>query len=94
MKELKRIIRYWGELLEERWRALSLKKQRRLMLRIFLGYALLNILVLVKVFYDIATSSTKMTVEHIENPVLRRPKPAVAPPDSILKKQKNKLYGK
>lgn len=74
-------------------RAMPVKKQHRYTLPLFAGYALLSVIVLLKVCYDVAHSDNAMTIEHIENPI-RRNKSSVSPQDSINKilKRKNKDF--
>src|SRR5690606_40998263 len=72
---------------------MPVKKQHRYTLPLFAGYALLSVIVLLKVCYDVAHSDNAMTIEHIENPI-RRNKSSVSPQDSINKilKRKNKDF--
>jgi hypothetical protein len=92
MKKLRTKISKWFDRLDEQWRELPLKRQHRYTLLLFAGYALLSLVVILKVCYDVAQSNNKITVEHIENPVIRQKKSPVSPQDSISKILKNKLY--
>ncbi len=92
MKKLRTKISKWFDRLDEQWRELPLKRQHRYTLLLFAGYALLSLVVILKVCYDVAQSNNKITIEHIENPVIRQKKSPVSPQDSISKILKNKLY--
>jgi hypothetical protein len=74
------------------WRALPVKKQHRYTLLLFAGYALLSVVVLLKVCYDVAQSNNAITIEHIENPIIKQKKSPVSPQDSITTILKNQLY--
>lgn len=92
MKNLRTIINSRIDRLDERWRELPWKKQHRYMLLLFAGYALLSIIVLVKVCYDVGKSNEGINIEHIENPVIKQNKSSAQSQDSISKILKNKLY--
>jgi len=92
MKNLRIIISSRLDQLDERWRALPLKKQHRYTLLLFLGYALLSLFVIIKVCYDLGKHNTAMPIEHIVNPVINQKKPAGIPQDSISIILKNKMY--
>jgi hypothetical protein len=92
MKKLRTKISKWFDRLDEQWRELPLKRQHHYTLLLFAGYALLSLVVILKVCYDVAQSNNKITIEHIENPVIRQKKSPVSPQDSISKILKNKLY--
>src|SRR5690606_7462617 len=91
MKNLRTTINNWFDKLDERWRSMPVKKQHRYTLLLFLGYALLSFVVLLKVCYDVAQSDNTMTIEHIENPMNRQSKPSVSPQDSINTILKSKM---
>ena len=91
MKNLRTTISNWFDKLDGQWRAMPVKKQHRYTLLLFLGYALLSVVVLLKVCYDVAKSDNTLTIEHIENPI-RQNKSSVSPQDSmttILKRKNN-----
>ncbi len=90
MKNLRTTINNWFDKLDGQWRAMPVKKQHRYTLLLFAGYALLSIIVLLKVCYDVAHSDNTMTIEHIENPI-RQNNSSVSPQDSIktILKDKN-----
>ncbi|MFT3945577.1 MAG: nitrogen regulatory IIA protein [Agriterribacter sp.] len=92
MKKLRTAISNWFDRLDEQWRAMPVKKQHRYTLLLFAGYALLSFVVLVKVCYDVAKTDNKITIEHIENPVIKQNKSSASPQDSIITILKNKLY--
>lgn len=92
MKNLRTIINNRIDKLDERWRALPWKKQHRYMLLLFASYALLSVIVIVKVCYDVGKPKEGMSIEHIENPVIKQKKSSVPSQDSISKILKNKMY--
>lgn len=92
MKKLRTAICDWFDKLDGRWRAMPVKKQHRYTLLLFAGYALLSVAVLIKVCYDVAQSDNNITIEHIQNPVIRQNKSPVSPQDSITTILKRKMY--
>lgn len=90
MKNLRTAISNWFDKLDGQWRAMPVAKQHRYMLLLFAGYALLSVIVLLEVCYDVAHSDNTMTIEHIENPI-RQNNSSVSPQDSIktILKDKN-----
>ncbi|WP_312331322.1 nitrogen regulatory IIA protein [Sphingobacterium sp.] len=92
MKKLRTKISKWFDRLDEQWQQLPVKRQHRYTLLLFAGYALLSLVVILKVCYDVAQSNNKITIEHIENPVIQQKKSPVSQQDSISKILKNKLY--
>jgi len=82
MKNLRTTINNWFDKLDGQWRAMPVKKQHHYTLLLFSGYALLSVIVLLKVCYDVALSDNAMTIEHIENPI-RQNNSSVSPQDSI-----------
>lgn len=71
MKNLRINIDKYFNQLDDRWRALTVKKQHQYTLYFFLGYLLLTTLVIAKVWYETRTSKNDLKIEHIENPVLK-----------------------
>ncbi len=92
MKNLRTTISNWFDKLDGQWRAMPVKKQHRYTLLLFLGYALLSVVVLLKVCYDVAKSDNTLTIEHIENPINRKNNSSVSPQDSIRTILKDKNY--
>ena len=90
MKNLRTAISNWFNKLDGQWRAMPARKQHRYTLLLFAGYALLSVIVLLKVCYDVAHSDNTMTIENIENPINRQNKSSVSPQDSINKILKRK----
>ncbi|AZA56502.1 nitrogen regulatory IIA protein [Chryseobacterium shandongense] len=76
MKKLRANIDRYFDKLDDRWRALPLRKQHQYTLYFFVGYLLLTIAVIGKVMYDTVESGNDMYIEHIENPVLKSKTPA------------------
>lgn len=92
MKNLRTTINNWFDKLDGQWRAMPVKKQHHYTLLLFAGYALLSIIILIKVCYDVAQSDNTLTIEHIENPINGQNKSSVSPQDSmttILKRKNN-----
>lgn len=92
MKNLKTKLNTWCNKLNEQWRTLPLKRQHRYMMLLFAGYALLSIVVIGKVCYDVGNSSNGIKIEHIENPVIHINKSPVYLRDSISTILKHKMY--
>lgn len=82
--------RYFDQL-DERWRALPLRKQRQYTLYFFVVYLLLTVVVIGKVMYDTSKSGNNMVIKHIENPVLKNGNPAKLQ-DSVSTILKNQIY--
>lgn len=92
MKNLGTLLSNRLDRLREQWRALPVKKQHRYTLLLFTGYALLSVFVLLNVCFDEGNPGNGITIEHIENPVIRRNRPAVSLQDSISMILKHKMY--
>ncbi len=82
--------RYFDQL-DERWRALPLRKQRQYTLYFFVVYLLLTVVVIGKVMYDTSKSGNNIVIKHIENPVLKNGNPAKLQ-DSVSTILKNQIY--
>lgn len=83
--------RYFDQL-DDRWRALPVRKQHQYTLYFFLGYLMLTAGVIAKVWYDTGKSENDMHIEHIENPVLKKKESPASLQDSISIILKNKIY--
>lgn len=83
--------RYFDQL-DNRWRALPMRKQHKYTLYFFLGYLMLTAGVIAKVWYDTGKSENDMHIEHIENPVLKKKESPASLQDSISIILKNKIY--
>jgi hypothetical protein len=88
MKNLRASLDKWFGKLDERWQALPVRKQHRYTLYFFVGYLLLTIGVIFKVWYDTENPSNGLVIKHIENPVQKKQVPAALQDTSstILKK--------
>jgi hypothetical protein len=75
MKTIRINIDKWFEKQDKSWRALSVDKQRRYTLCLFLVYLLLTAVVILKVWYDIANSDNRMVIGHIDNPAGKKESP-------------------
>jgi len=71
MKKLKETIHRYFEKIDNRWKRLSLKKQHQYVVVLFIGYLLLTITVIFKIWYDKGSNKDKMQINHIENPVMK-----------------------
>lgn len=91
MKNLRTAISNWLDKLDGQWRAMPVAKQHRYTLLLFAGYALLTVIVLLEVCYDVAHSDNTMTIEHIEN-LIRQNNSSVSPQDSITTILKDKNH--
>ncbi len=83
--------RYFDQL-DDRWRALPVRKQHKYTLYFFLGYLMLTAGVIAKVWYDTGKFENDMHIEHIENPVLKKKESPASLQDSISIILKNKIY--
>ncbi len=83
--------RYFDKL-DDRWRALPLRKQHQYTLYFFVGYLLLTTMVIGKVWYDTKKSDNSMVIEHIENPVLKKKESPARLQDTVSTILKNKIY--
>lgn len=75
MKTIRKNIGKWFDKQDKSWRALSLDKQRRYTLCLFLVYLLLTAVVILKVWYGMAKSDNRMVIKHIDNPVRKKESP-------------------
>ena len=83
--------RYFDKL-EDRWRAMPLRKQHRYTLYLFIGYFLMTTGVIFKVWYDTSKFGNNMAIEHIENPVLKKSERPAKLQDTLSTILKNKFY--
>lgn len=91
MKTIRINIDKWFDKQDKSWRALSIDRQRRYTLWLFLVYLLLTAVVILKVWYDTAKSDNSMVIEHIDNPVRKKESPA-SQLDTLSTKLKEKIY--
>lgn len=77
--------------LDERWRALPLRRQHQYTLYFFTAYVLLTAAVIGKVMYETSKSGNDIVIEHIENPALKSKSP-VKLQDSLSTILKNQIY--
>jgi hypothetical protein len=92
MKKFRENMNRYFDKLDERWRALPLRKQHQYTLYFFVGYLLLTAGVIFKVWYDTAKSDNDMVIEHIENPVLKKNESPTRLHDTVSTILKNKIY--
>ena len=72
MKRIRTAISNWLDRQDERWRALPLHRQQRYTMYFFAAYLLLTAAVFLKIWYDMATSGSRMFIEHIHSPVRKK----------------------
>lgn len=92
MKKLRENIDRFFDKLDDRWRALPVGKQHLYTLYFFVGYLLLTVGVVAKVWYDTSQSKNDMRIEHIENPVLKQNESPAKLQDTLSTILKNKIY--
>jgi hypothetical protein len=92
MRKLRANLDKWFEGLDERWRALTLRKQQQYTLYFFIGYLLLTVAVIFKVCLDTAKSNDDMEIKHIENPALKKEVSPALIQDTLITILKNKIY--
>ncbi len=92
MKKLRAKIDRYFDKLDERWRALPMRKQCRYTLYFFTGYLLLTTGVIFKVLYDVGKSDNTMVIEHFEKPVLQKKESPALVQDTLQTILKNKFY--
>lgn len=84
MKKLRAHMDKWFDNLDQRWRKLPVRNQRKYTLYFFLGYVLISAGVFLKIWYDEGKSNQGIIIEHIENPVIKKDEPAKRTVDTIL----------
>lgn len=82
----------WFNKLDMQWRALPVQQQYKYLVYCFLGYLILTIAVILKVWYETGKSKHSLAIEHIENPVVKKKKSTMSLQDSLLKIIKNKSH--
>ena len=92
MKKVRAEMNRYFEELEERWRAMPLRKQHRYTLYFFVGYLLLTAAVICKVCYDTAKSGNDRIIEPIKKPVLKMTESPTILQDTIVTILKNQIY--
>ncbi|WP_140487026.1 nitrogen regulatory IIA protein [Flavobacterium sp. GSA192] len=92
MKKIRANMDSYFDKVDDRWRALPLRKQYKYLLYCFLVYLILTIAVILKVWYDTGKSNHRVVIEHIENPVVKKKESAVLSQDSLLKNKKNRRH--
>lgn len=92
MKNLKINMDKWFDKQEEQWIAMSVKKQHQYILYFFMGYVLLTAVVIFKVWYDITKTDNGISIEHIQNPILKKKESATSLQDSLSIILKNKIH--
>lgn len=75
MKNIRENMNKWFEKLDCRWKDLPIGKQHQYTLFLFVGYILLTVGVIFKVWYDMGKLDNNIVIEHIENPVTNKRNP-------------------
>jgi len=78
MKKLRENMDTCFNKLDMQWRALPMQQQYKYLLYCFLGYLILTIAVILKVWYDTGKSNHRLAIEHIENPVVKKKESAIS----------------
>ena len=92
MENLRTNIDLWLIQFDERWRALSLKKQYKYILYCFISYMILTIVVTLSVWFETRKDSSKLDVERIENALLKKNESTASLRDSLLLIIKNRKH--
>ncbi|WP_454045073.1 nitrogen regulatory IIA protein [Chryseobacterium sp. Marseille-Q8038] len=80
--------------LDDHWRELPVKKQRKYTLYFFLFYTILTLIVVAKVGVDAGAVDPEVAIRHIENPVGKAERSSQKKTDSISINLKNENNGK
>ncbi|AZB32427.1 MULTISPECIES: hypothetical protein [Weeksellaceae] len=92
MKKLRENIDRFFDRLDENWRAMPVRKQHQYTLYLFVGYLLMTVGVVAKVWYDTSQSKNDMHIDHIENPVLKQNENPARLQDTLKTILKNQIY--
>ncbi|MEM8522911.1 hypothetical protein RCH19_002925 [Flavobacterium sp. PL12] len=92
MENLRTNIDLWLIQFDERWRALSLKKQYKYILYCFISYMILTIVVTLSIWSETRKDSSKLDVERIENALLKKNESTASLRDSLLLIIKNRKH--
>ncbi len=85
MKKLRGNIDKFYDRLDENWRSMPIGKQRQYIRYLFVGYLLLTLGMIAKVWYDTRKSNNDMEIKHIENPIFRKSESPVKLQDTLSK---------
>lgn len=80
------------KVLEHWWNSLPLKKQQQYTRILFISYALLTVIILLNVFFEIAQPENNIKIEHIKPPELQGGKSPASMQDTVSIIIKNKIY--
>ena len=80
----------WFNKQEQRWQALTIKKQHQYTLCFFIVYLILTVGVIFEVWYNSGHSDPDMVIEPIENTLLKKKESPAALLDSLSIIKKNK----
>lgn len=92
MKKFRKNMDPYFDRLDEKWRALPIRKQHLYALCFFVGYLLLTAGVVFKVWYDTGKPNNDMHIEPIENPVLEKKERPANLQDTVTTIINNKTY--
>lgn len=92
MKKLRANLDTYFEGLDERWKALTLRKQHQCTLYFFTFYLLLTAGTICKVWHDTAKPESDSAIAPIENRVLKKNESAASLQDTVSTILKKKIY--
>lgn len=92
MKRLRAKIDSWLDRLDDQWKALPREKQFKYTILFFLGYAVLTTAVVLHTWYNAGKTNSHVTMDHIENPVMKNSESGTQVQDSLSTILKNKIY--
>jgi len=91
MKKLKANIKLQISKIDQKFRALPLKKQHQYTLYFFIGYLLITAGVICQVWYETSKSKVKYNIKHIENSLLKHQQSHTNIENSLIF-LRNKIY--
>lgn len=92
MENLRTNIDLWLIQIDERWRAVPLKKQYKYILYCFISYLILTVVATLSVWFETRKDSSKLDVERIENALLKKNESTASLRDSLLLIIKNRKH--
>ena len=92
MENFRTNIDLWLIQIDERWRALPLKKQYKCILYCFISYLVLAVVVTLSVWFETGKHSSKLDAERIENAILKKNESTASLRDSLLLIIKNRKH--
>lgn len=84
MKKIKANIKLQISKIDQKFRALPLKKQHQYTLCFFIGYLLITAGVICQVWYETSKSKVKYNIKHNENPLFKYQQPHTSIENSLI----------